>query len=76
MTRPMLRLCASYSDLSRQDCSCPDRCIERNCTRCGTPVHYDPKACLPFLGTELILCLSCAGGAADLLLTEPGEFTG
>lgn len=55
-TAEVLRLCASYDDLSREDCVVPERCQERTCSVCGALVHYDPKGSIPILGREKIIC--------------------
>lgn len=54
----VLRFCASYEDLPREDCVIPERCEERACSICGALVHYDPKASIPILGREKIVCSS------------------
>lgn len=58
--RPVLRMCASFRELPQAECVIPERCVERACSVCMTPVHYDPKASLPFLGPERLLCEICA----------------
>jgi len=60
MTTPqVLRCCASYAQLRREDCLIPERCQERLCSDCATRVHYDPKASIPLLGQEKIICETC-----------------
>ena len=54
-----IRLCASYAALPREQCTVPERCLERSCSQCGQAVHYDPKASIPLLGAELIVCGEC-----------------
>jgi hypothetical protein len=77
METPVLRLCAAigpaaYGKLPREMCACPERCQDRECSVCGTEVHYDPKASIPALGEELIVC----GGCMEALLGEKGEDDG
>jgi hypothetical protein len=55
----VLRLCAGYDELPREECVCPERCVERHCSRCRRPVHYDPRASIPLLGDEVIVCGTC-----------------
>lgn len=55
----VLRLCASYERLPREQCVIPERCEERICSLCEGPVHYDPRASIPILGPERIVCSSC-----------------
>lgn len=60
----VLRLCAAvgpleYGRLPREMCTCPERCVDRKCTCCGATVHYDPRARIPALGTEVIVCGGC-----------------
>lgn len=58
-----LRLCAPYEQLSREDCAIPERCVERSCSICKRGVHYDPKASIPVLGPETIVCTICMEAA-------------
>jgi hypothetical protein len=47
-------------ELSLADCCVPDRCDHgRTCQVCEHPVHYDPKASIPQLGAELVVCTAC-----------------
>lgn len=55
----VMRLCASLRSLPRDQCLVPERCIDRECRICGTKVHYDPKAAIPVLGEEFIVCGGC-----------------
>jgi hypothetical protein len=64
VTGPVLRLCASYSELPREQCAVPDRCEQRACYVCFGPVHYDPAASIPILGAEIIVCGPCFEKAA------------
>jgi hypothetical protein len=57
----VLRLAASYDQLSREDCTVPERCEERRCFHCQQRVHYDPAAAIPILGMERIVCGECFG---------------
>jgi hypothetical protein len=55
----VLRFCAPMTDLPRDQCTVPDRCQDRNCQVCGQVVHWDPKAAIPLLGPEFIVCSPC-----------------
>lgn len=55
----VLRLCASHENLPREQCAVPERCEDRTCSICGQLVHYDPKASIPILGPERIVCTEC-----------------
>ncbi len=57
--QPVLRLCVPFEDLPRELCTCPDRCQVRQCSLCLRDVHYDPKAAIPALGQEFIICSIC-----------------
>jgi hypothetical protein len=57
--RVVLRLCASIRELPREQCAVPERCIDRKCALCGQTVHYDPRARIPLLGSETIVCSTC-----------------
>jgi hypothetical protein len=63
----VLRICASHEFLPREECAVPERCEERTCEGCGAPVHYDPKASIPALGPELVVCQTCANLIASVL---------
>jgi hypothetical protein len=58
-SQPVLRLCAPFEDLPVELCTCPDRCEIRQCALCLRDVHYDPKALIPELGREVIVCAIC-----------------
>ena len=58
----VLRLCARIDDfLPVSECAVPDRCDHetKRCSVCGWMVHYDPKASIPLLGAERIVCTWC-----------------
>lgn len=55
-----LRICATYDDLPPEDCTIPERCEQVTCVRCRRPMHYDPKARIPLLGEEIIVCEKCS----------------
>ena len=64
MTPGVVRLCMKIGDgphsVTLDDCAVPDRCDHgRTCSACADPVHYDPKASIPQLGAELIVCPAC-----------------
>lgn len=74
---PVLRLCVAvgpeaYGRLPRELCAVPERCQDRNCAVCGCTVHYDPKASLPDLGQERIVC----GGCFDMSALKADFFAG
>lgn len=62
--QPVLRVCvaigpAAYGRLPRGMCTVPERCEDRTCSCCGVTVHYDPRASIPALGQERIVCGGC-----------------
>lgn len=57
--QPVLRLCVRKSVLPPEQCAVPERCENRQCCGCGEDVHYDPKASIPVLGEEMIICMQC-----------------
>jgi hypothetical protein len=59
VSQPVLLLCAAFEDLPASLCSCPDRCRIEQCALCLRDVHYDPRASIPALGREVIVCLRC-----------------
>lgn len=61
----VLRLCVSVDSLPLADCVVPDRCQLATCSGCGRSVHYDPKASIPLLGEEVILCETCTDQLLD-----------
>ena len=56
---PVLRLCASLAMLPLEECAVPERCQTRQCRVCDQDVHWDPKASIPILGPEFIICETC-----------------
>jgi hypothetical protein len=71
--RPVLRLCAPFEDLPRELCACPDRCEVRQCELCLRDVHYDPKASIPELGAEVIICRICIEQPSILQKLQKGH---
>lgn len=55
----VMRLAATVAGLPIDQCAIPERCETRECADCHQPVHYDPKACIPLLGPEHIVCDDC-----------------
>lgn len=64
-TPVVMRLCASLAELPREQCAVPERCVDRECSQCGQLVHYDPRASIPLLGAELIICGECFDASPD-----------
>lgn len=63
--QPVLRICVRKSELPPEECAVPERCENRQCQACGQDVHYDPKASIPVLGKEMIVCITCLEKAID-----------
>lgn len=58
MTRA-LRLCVSVAELAELQFDPVEGSQRRKCELCGCEVWYDPRATMPFLGPEFIVCGQC-----------------
>jgi hypothetical protein len=69
----VIRLCASFITLPRDECVVPERCVDRECRVCGTKVHYDPKSRIDALGEEFIVCSGCFEALMEGVEPWPAE---
>lgn len=63
----VLRICVRKTTLPPEQCAVPERCETRWCQirECRAEVHYDPKASIPALGEEFIVCGECIEAALE-----------